>query len=55
MKKQNVIDLSAYRDELLRKATDNTAASTPPLTISEELKAAIETLIDRLRAKDKVE
>ncbi len=48
MKKENVIDLTAYREELARKSTE----SAPVVEISEELKSAIEELIDRLRTHD---
>ena len=47
MKKNNVIDLAAYREQLDRTTSD---IRLPVATISPELKAAIENLIDRLRA-----
>lgn len=51
MKKENVVDLAAYREELQRQAEENTPPSAP-VAISEELKSAIETLIDKMRALD---
>jgi hypothetical protein len=54
MKKQNVIDLANYRDEQQRNTPD-TSAPTSPAAISDELKSAIESLIDRLRSHQKCE
>ena len=51
MKKQNVIDLAAYREEHQHKTPDDATPSSPAV-ISDELKTAIEILIDRLRAED---
>jgi hypothetical protein len=52
MKKQNIIDLASYREELLGKTEEviGQPSNTQPSPISDELKSAIETLIDRLRA-----
>lgn len=52
MKKQNIIDLASYREELLSKTEEviGQPSSTNSATISDELKSAIETLIERLRA-----
>lgn len=46
MTKQNVIDLSTYREENQRSET------VVPSEISEELKQAIETLIQKLRSQE---
>lgn len=52
MKKHNVIDLAAYREEHQRnKKTYGKQSESPGIPISPELKAAIETLIDRLRSQ----
>lgn len=48
MKKENVIDLAAYRDGLTRKTEEAAPAAHD---ISDELKTAIEILIDRLRTQ----
>lgn len=54
MKKQNVIDLAAYREKRQRLAAEALAKAgpSPVLAISDELKSAIETLIVKLRATD---
>ena len=53
MKKQNVIDLAAYREALLRESgATMTHAEPVSNSISEELKSAIQTLIERLRSQD---
>lgn len=49
MKKDNLIDLAAYREKLDSPSTD---IRLPASTISPELKAAIENLIDKLRANN---
>lgn len=48
MKKENVIDLAAYRDAQQRQSSD-VPASQP---MSDELKSAIEELIDRMRSPE---
>lgn len=54
MKKQNVIDLTAYREELQRQSPTHSAApASNGLEISDELKIAIKDLIVKLRANDK--
>ncbi len=54
MKKQNVIDLTAYREETQTKTTiEDDGSPIIPTTMSDELKAAIEVLIERLRADGK--
>lgn len=48
MKKENVIDLTAYREERQRQSSDQPLSHT----ISDELKTAIEELIDRMRSPE---
>lgn len=50
MKKQNIIDLAAYRDEIGEKTSEAMEVISPS-RMSEELKTAIETLIDVLRTQ----
>lgn len=50
MKKENVIDLTTYREERQRQSSDLPASHA----ISDELKTAIEDLIDRMRAPEQV-
>lgn len=52
MKKQNVIDMTTYRDELSGNTPATDMPSASPTEISEELKVAIEVLIDRLRSNN---
>lgn len=53
MKKQNVIDLAAYRETLHPEPDVDITHSEPTTdTISEELKSAIQTLIERLRSQN---
>lgn len=47
MTKQNIIELDAYRDPQQTSPTPNST-----LVMSEELKEAIELLIDKLRAQE---
>jgi hypothetical protein len=54
MKKENVIDFAAYRDETQTKApADDDGSLKVPAAMSDELKAAIQVLIERLRADGK--
>jgi len=50
MKKQNVIDITSYREELEKKAPEGEVIVHQG--ISDELKLAIEGLIARLRARE---
>lgn len=52
MKKHNVIDMTTYRVELQRKTPAGIEPIDSPVEISDELKKAIEVLIDKLRAQE---
>ncbi len=51
MTKKNVIDIEAYRDQ---QPPASPTPNSPPV-MSEELKEAIESLIDKMRAEEPVE